>query len=103
MAVKIGAYYASQGPEFYKISFESNVFSVECSACEEVIVMSNCSFGCCGTVPGYKASDIRGLNEAKEITSFTTAIPDTAGFTYIRCQIKDKAGRYAWSNPIKLC
>ena len=101
-ALRSGSFYASQGPEFYKLSFENNIFAVECSPCKEIIVMSNCSFGACGTVPGYNASDIKGLKESKDMTSFETEIPDTAGLTYLRCQIKDKDGKYAWSSPIKL-
>jgi hypothetical protein len=101
-ALKSGSFYASQGPEFYKLSFENNVFSVECSPCEEIIVMSDCSCGRCGTVPGYKATDIKELKRAQIMTSFETEIPDNAGLTYIRCQIKDKEGRYAWSSPIRL-
>jgi len=75
-ALKSGSFYASQGPEFYKLSFENNIFAVECSPCKEIIVMSNCSFGVCGTVPGYKASDIEELKESKDMTSFETEIPD---------------------------
>jgi len=102
-ALKSGSFYASQGPVLNKISFENNIFSVECSPCEEVIVMSNFSFGRCGTVPGFNAVDIQELKEAKtrEMTSFETEIPDDAGLTYIRCQVKDKNGKYAWSAPVK--
>ena len=101
-ALKKGAYYASQGPEFHKLSFENNIFSVECSPCEEIIVMGDCSFGRCGIVPAYNASDVKELKDAEEMTSFETEIPDGAGLRYLRCQIKDKEGRYAWSSPIKL-
>jgi predicted metal-dependent phosphoesterase TrpH len=101
-ALKSGSFYASQGPDFHKISFENNIFSIECSPCEEVIVMSNGSFGRCGTVPGFEATTAEEINKTKEMTSFETEIPSDAGLTYIRCQIKDKEGRYAWSNPIRL-
>ncbi len=101
-ALKSGFFYASQGPEFYRLSFDNNIFELECSPCEEIIVMSNCSFGACGTVPGYGAYDLQELKKSQQMTSFEVEIPDTAGLTYLRCQIKDKDGRYAWSSPIKL-
>ena len=101
-ALKNGSYYASQGPEFYKLSFENNIFSVECSPCEEIIVISNGSFGRCGNIAGLDAVSPEDINKTKEMTSFETEIPDNAGLTYLRCQIKDKEGRYAWSSPIKL-
>ena len=103
-ALKTGAFYASQGPVFHTIRFEDNVFSVECSPCTEVVVMGDCDFGFCGTVPGFNVADIQELKKAevKEMTSFETKIPVDAGLTYIRCQLKDKNGKYAWSAPIKL-
>ena len=103
-ALKAGSFYASQGPVFHKIDLKNNIFSVECSPCEEIIVMSDCNFGFCGTVPGFNVADIQELKQAKaeEMTSFETKIPDDAGLTYIRCQLKDKNGNYAWSAPIKL-
>ena len=99
-ALKNGSVYASQGPEFYKLSFENKIFSVECSPCEEILVMGNNSFGLCGNMSGLEAATPAERNETREMTSFETEIP--AGLTYIRCQIKDKEGRYAWSSPIKL-
>jgi len=101
-ALKSGSFYASQGPDFHKLSFENNIFSVECSPCEELIVMSNGSFGRCGNMSGFEATTPAERNNTKEITSFETEIPADAGLTYLRCQIKDKKGRYAWSSPIKL-
>jgi hypothetical protein len=101
-ALKKGAFYATQGPDIYSLNFENNIFSIECSPCEEVIVMSNCSFGCCGTVPGFGAGSLEETSKTKEIASFQTEIPADAGLSYIRCQIRDKNGNYAWSSPIKL-
>jgi len=97
-ALKDGSVYASQGPEFYKLGFENKVFSVECSPCEEILVMGNNSFGICGNMPGLEATVPSERNDSREMTSFETEIPD--GLTYIRCQIKDKEGRYAWSSPV---
>ncbi len=101
-ALKNGSLYASQGPDFHKISFENNIFSVKCSPCEEIIVMGNGSFGRCGNMSGFKATTPEERDDTKEMTSFETEIPADAGLTYLRCQIKDKKGRYAWSTPIKL-
>ena len=103
-ALKNGSFYASQGPVIHKVNFENNIFSIQCSPCEEVIIMGDCAFGRCGMVPGYNAVDIRDLKESapEEITSFETEIPADAGLSYIRCQLKDKNGKYAWTQPIKL-
>lgn len=102
LILKSGSLYASQVPEFHKLSFENNIFSLECSPCEEIIVMSNGSFGRCGNMSGFEAATPEERNEVKEITSFETEIPADAELTYLRCQIKDKKGRYAWSSPIRL-
>lgn len=101
-ALKSASFYASQGPLIHKINFADNIFSIECSPCAELIVMGNCPFGRCGTIPGLGAATVEELNKTKEITSFKTEIPADAGLTYIRCQLKDKDGNYAWSAPIKL-
>ncbi|MFA6714147.1 MAG: CehA/McbA family metallohydrolase [Victivallales bacterium] len=99
-ALRNGDYFATQGPVFHKLNFENNVFSVECSPCEEIIVMSDCAFGRCGNTPGLNAQNPAESKDACEITRFETEIPESAGLTYLRCQIKDKNGRYAWSAPI---
>lgn len=102
-ALKSGSFYSSQGPEFYQLSFENNILQLECSPCEEIIVMSDCERGFCGTVsPGYKGTNLQDLKKTQQMTSYETKIPDNAGLTYLRCQIKDSNGRYAWSSPIKL-
>jgi len=101
-ALKSGSLYASQGPDFHKLSFENNIFSVECSPCEEIIVMGNNAFGRCGNMSGFEATTPEERNDTKEMTSFETEIPADAGLTYLRCQIRDQKGRYAWSSPIKL-
>ncbi|MDD5596330.1 MAG: CehA/McbA family metallohydrolase [Victivallaceae bacterium] len=101
-ALKNGTYFATQGPVFHKLNFENNVFSVECSPCEELIVMSDCSFGICGSMSGLKAQNPAESKDSCEITHFETEIPDAPTLTYIRCQIKDKNGRYAWSAPVRI-
>jgi len=98
-ALKSGSFYASQGPDFHKLSFENNIFSVECSPCEEIIVISNGSCGYCGNMPGFGTTTPGETNETKEITSYEIEIPADAGLTYLRCQIRDKGGKYAWSSP----
>ncbi|MCK4983019.1 MAG: hypothetical protein KAS17_08860 [Victivallaceae bacterium] len=60
------------------------------------------SFGRCGNMSGFKATTPEERDDTKEITSYETEIPADAGLTYLRCQIKDKEGRYAWSSPIKI-
>ena len=99
-ALKSGSFYSSQGPEFYKLSFENNIFSAEFSSCEEVIIMGDCAFGRPLAGPGFEAGKVDELDKVKAVTSLSVEIP--SGLSYIRCQIRDANGRYAWSNPIKL-
>ena len=103
-ALKNGSFYASQGPVIHQINFKDNVFSIECSPCQELIVIGDCHIGLCGNVPDLDTTDIGSLKKGgfKEVTSYTTEIPNDIGLTYIRCQLRDKAGNYAWSSPIKL-
>jgi hypothetical protein len=101
-ALKGGAVFATQGPVFRKLSFENRIFSVECSPCEELVIMSNCSFGICGNMSGFQARTPVERNDSQEITRFEAEIPQAPTLTYLRCQIKDKDGKYAWSSPIKI-
>ena len=94
-ALKAGRAYASQGPEFYKISFKDGVLEAEFSPCTEAIVI------------GERGS---GRNMAPEldiygdetITSFKLDCSNIRWKKYVRIRIRDTKGRFAWSNPFWL-
>ncbi len=96
-ALKHGNFYASMGPEFYKLSFDGNVFEASFSPCTEVIGLTNPSLGYTAMV-----DDMNGYGTGrKEITDCRMELcrrPEID--VWFRLQIKDAEGRYAWSAPI---
>lgn len=85
-ALRNGHYYASTGPEITRLSLEDGVFKAEFSPCAEAILMSNKNTGF-------------GLIEG-DFTSLEFDISNWPKGNYMRLQIKDAAGNYAWSNPV---
>lgn len=85
-ALKKGAYYSTQGPEFRNIALGAGKLVVECSAVVTVIVQG----------AGSAAVPVHGA-------SMTRAEIDLARFSrsgWLRVTLIDAAGRLAWSNPI---
>ena len=96
-ALKTGSFYATQGPEFKKLSWKDGVLEAEFSPCAEVTVLSNASYGW----------SIRREEENGELAaSFKLEIPrvleNTAAYKYLRIQLRDEKGKYAWSMPVFL-
>ncbi len=103
-ALRAGSFYSSQGPEFTRISFENGIFEAEFSPVTSAIVLSNQCRGYCAGVPGFS-----GDGGAPEITRlcFDASSLRLDGKSeieckYLRCQIIDARGRYAWTNPIPI-
>ena len=103
-ALRSGSFYSSQGPEFTKLSFENGIFEAEFTPVTSATVISNQCRGACIGFPNYMAERNR-----REVTSMRFDIrsfigPGKAKITcrYLRCQIVDAAGRYAWTNPIPI-
>lgn len=97
-ALKNGDFYASQGPEFYSLNFENGVFEAEFSPCTEAILLTNKSRGFCAAIEDGKKAE----TPIKSCSSMKFDISQLPKNSYVRCQIKDKDGRYAWSNPLFL-
>ena len=91
-ALKNGDFYATNGPVIRRLSWENNVFEAEFSEVVDACLVSDLWFGW------------RDRNETapQPIHSLRVEIPDLTGKTYLRLQIKDAAGHYAWSNPVFL-
>lgn len=97
-ALAEGSFYASQGPQFTHLSYENQVFKAKFSPCAEAILISNRHNGFLGKLA--EADEQSGkLELCEEISIDLSKLP--AGF-YVRCQIRDSEGRYAWSNPVFL-
>lgn len=87
-ALRNGNYYASQGPEIHRLSFENGIFTAEFTPCRDAILMSNRHFG-------------YGLTDG----AFTSLSFDTSNWpkdNYIRLQLTDADGKFAWSNPLPI-
>lgn len=94
-ALKAGQAYASQGPEFYKISYQDGIFEAEFSPCTEAILIGERGFGK-NIAPEL---DIYG---DETITSLKFDCKSIPWQKYFRCRIRDTKGRFAWSNPFYL-
>ena len=96
-ALRAGDFYASQGPEIKRVSYVDGVFEAEFTPCMEVIGYSNLSSGYCAM-----CENMNGPQDGiQEITSCQFKLK-TRPNGWFRLQLKDKNGRYAWTNPIKV-
>ena len=96
-ALKSGSFYASQGPRFEKLSLEGRKFEAEFTEAVSAVLLTNRSMGFCGTVPGEPFP-----SDATTTTHLAADLSKLPSGSYIRCQIRDAAGRYAWSNPVRI-
>ncbi|QBF33026.1 PHP domain-containing protein [Thalassococcus sp. S3] len=85
-ALKTGAYYSSQGPEFRDIRLGQNQVEVTCSAVSSVIVQGQ----------GSAAVAIHG----QSLTRAEVPLTRFAQSPWLRVTLIDAARRRAWSNPI---
>ncbi len=90
-ALKAGDFYSSQGPEIYRLSFKDGIFEAEFSPCMEAILVSGGPRGFCGRVQGRPDA---------EATSIRRDLNEWKPRRYIRLQLLDREGRYAWSMPL---
>ena len=95
-ALRAGSFYATQGPEFTRISFDGKIFEAEFSPCTSAILVSKRSRGVLGMVPAFK-----GEGTGVVVTSIRADVSGLAPDAYFRCQIIDASGKMAWSNPVR--
>ena len=96
-ALRNGDFYASQGPRFTKITYENGFLSADFTPVVSAIGVMRKSRGHCQNV-----EDLQGPgSENKEVTHLEIDLSKIHD-SYIRIQLKDSAGRMAWSNPIFL-
>ena len=92
-ALKQGSFYATQGPEFKRLSWKEGVFEAEFTEVVEAFLYGYPGMEIVGT-PGFPTPET-----APRLTELKFA--PGAGFRgKIRCRIRDKYNRCAWSMPI---
>ena len=94
-SLRKGDFYSSQGPEFKRIEIRDGHFIAEFTPAVSAVIVSNRSAGRCGTVPNWPLP----WNECGEVTSLDIDVSDMPKGSYVRCQIRDAAGKMAWSMP----
>ena len=85
-ALKSGAYYSSQGPEFKNITWKADCVEVETTAVSRVVVQGQGS----GTV------NVQG----ESLTRTILPLERVQNSPWLRISIADRAGKKAWSNPV---
>ncbi|MBR2363748.1 MAG: hypothetical protein IKA79_00975 [Lentisphaeria bacterium] len=93
-SLAMGRYYATQGPEFHRLELKGRTFEADFTEAVEVIILAEHSRGICVTAP-----DFPNYGDHKTISTFSVNIPEHYQ-SPIRCRIRDKEGKYAWSAPI---
>ncbi|WP_118138226.1 PHP domain-containing protein [Oceanicella sp. SM1341] len=86
-ALKAGAFYASTGPELHDVRVGDGALHVACSAVSTVIVQGH----------GCAAQALHGAS----MTRATLPLERFARSPWIRVTVVDRAGRRAWSNPLR--
>ncbi len=85
-AIRRGKFYATQGPEIH-LYRDGDGYTVRCSPAAEIVFLSNFAWT-------RRAFTGEGLTEAHYVPK--------EGETFLRAQIMDRDGKYAWSNIITL-
>lgn len=96
-ALKKGDYYSSEGPRFTKITYENGFLSVDFTPVISAIGIMRKSRGYCQNIENMLGPG----SENKEVSHMEIDLSKIHD-NYFRIQLKDTAGRMAWSNPIFL-
>lgn len=86
-ALKAGSFYASQGPLLHHVALTPTGVEVECSAVSRVIVQG----------AGSAAFAVHG----ESLTRATVPLDRFRNSSWLRVTVMDRAGRCAWSNPVR--
>lgn len=87
-ALKAGAFYSSQGPQIHHAALTPAGVEVECSSAARVIVQG----------AGSAAMAVHG----ESLTRATVPLDRFAASGWLRVTVMDRAGRCAWTNPIRV-
>lgn len=86
-ALKAGHFYSSQGPEIHAAEISSGVLHVECSPVVSIAAVGR----------GCRSVHVHG----RQLTRGGISLERFAG-DWFRFVVADAAGRWAWSNPVRL-
>ena len=86
-AIKNGSFYSSQGPELY-VTKEENKIIVNCSKCVKIMFLSNVVWAPDKIIRGY------------DLTCAEYSLKDFE--KWVRVEVVDEKGNYAWSNIISI-
>ncbi|MDY8109012.1 PHP domain-containing protein [Fulvimarina sp. 2208YS6-2-32] len=87
-ALKAGDFYSSQGPEFHHVEIDGDAVCIRCSAVVTVIAQG----------AGCAAKALHG----ESMTGIRMPLDHVGRSAWIRFTIVDRAGRRAWTNPVRL-
>ena len=95
-ALNTGSFYATQGPEIYRLEFKNRTFEADFSEVEEAILMSE-------SCRGYRIVTPNFPEHGDRHTAVTAKIELPQSFRgTLRLRIRDSLHRYAWSAPISV-
>ena len=115
-ALKAGRFYSSQGPVFHAIEYRDRHFHAEFSTAVEALLIGNSphvperwngvvkrspSYPWWGSDPAAPGAEA-GPDYASPTTVIDADLDSWSDDGYVRCQIRDAQGRYAWSQPFRL-
>lgn len=115
-AIRARRFYCTQGPTFSRIEYKNRHFRAEFSSAVEVILIGNSPHvperfnavpvRCKGTYwPGVDPSEsclVDGPEIEDPCTNFDVDLTSWSDTGYVRCQIRDKNGHYAWTQAFSL-
>ena len=90
-ALRTGSFYASCGPTIEGFRVENGVASIECSPVSEIRFVGQTYLGCrvCG-------------KDGQLLTTAEWKLPEDENCRFVRMEVIDAKGNYAWANPITL-
>ena len=90
-ALRTGCCYASCGPTIRVFKVEHGVASIECSPASEIRFLGQTYLGCraCAT-------------NGQLLTTAEWKLPEDENCRFVRAEVIDARGKYAWTNPIAL-
>ncbi len=93
-ALKKGQFYATQGPEFTRLSYQDGVFEAEFTEVVEAVLIGERSLGYWEVLDDYPTYGDRRTTTKLCKPAGTRTLPEGRRF---RCRIKDAQGKYAWT------
>lgn len=93
-ALRKGQFYATQGPEFTRLSYQDGVFEAEFTEVVEAVLIGERSLGYWEVLDDHPNYGDRRTTTKLCKPAGTRTLPEGRRF---RCRIKDAQGKYAWT------